>query len=183
VINTSNFFGLKKNNGFTLIEIIVVVLIIGLVSGYVIINVKAFQFERSVESEASRLEQLLRYASSQAVVNSQDLGVYLNSEGYKFFIYGKNSWKELHKNSQLRFHAFYKNLALEIIADDQMAVPENSGNVSSRDVLTPQIIFASSGEINKFEIGLYDESESVGYKVRLSNQGAIEIVPLNSDTL
>ena len=67
-------------NGFSLIELIIVILIIGFFSGMVLINV-GNNFNRELRSEAERLQQIIIAGSDEAVFSSSEIGVIFKYNG------------------------------------------------------------------------------------------------------
>jgi general secretion pathway protein H len=70
--------------GFTLIEILVVALVIGLVSGIIVINLASDE-HAAVEREARRLAGALEHAAALAQWQSETLGVSADGSTYRFW--------------------------------------------------------------------------------------------------
>ena len=60
-----------SQNGFSLIELVIVLLIIGFFSGMVLINVGS-NFNRELRSEAERFQQIIIAGSDEAVFSSPE---------------------------------------------------------------------------------------------------------------
>jgi general secretion pathway protein H len=71
-------------SGFTLIEMLVVVLIIGLASGIVIVNLGGDD-RRTTEREATRLAGALEHAAALAQWRSETIGVSAEANVYRFW--------------------------------------------------------------------------------------------------
>ena len=78
---------MKKSHGFTLIEVLLVVLLIGIVSGIVLLAASPNDSSRLVASETERLAQALSLAIDEAVSENQQLGLMLDEKGYRFFVF------------------------------------------------------------------------------------------------
>ena len=70
--------------GFTLLEILVVMIIIALMSGAAMVAIGASK-NRALEEEAKRLTALLRMGSEEAVLRSTDYAMALARDGYQFY--------------------------------------------------------------------------------------------------
>ena len=67
--------------GFTLIEILVVMVIIALMLSMAVISV-GDNFQRKMQTEAERLQTLLIAAADEAIYNGNELGIYFSEQGY-----------------------------------------------------------------------------------------------------
>jgi len=69
------------SGGFTLLELLVVLVIIGMFSGMLVVSI-GDSLERKLLSEAERLQAVVIAASDEAVYSGNEYGVYLTKEGY-----------------------------------------------------------------------------------------------------
>jgi len=85
------------SKGFTLIEILVVVIIISISIGMVVVNISGNSEEDIVKEEITRLQQLLRFAHEQAVIRAEEYGVMFYTTGYQFLRYTEDDeeWSEV----------------------------------------------------------------------------------------
>ncbi|MFN7834635.1 MAG: prepilin-type N-terminal cleavage/methylation domain-containing protein [Burkholderiaceae bacterium] len=76
--------GPLKQRGFTLLELLIVLVVIGI--GTAMVAVKAFPSDQQLlRREAERLAQLLSIAQEQAALRSQTLAWQPNTRGFAFF--------------------------------------------------------------------------------------------------
>jgi general secretion pathway protein H len=68
---------MKKSQGFTLIEVLLVVLLIGIVSGIVLLAASPNDSSRLIASETNRLAEAISLAADEAVSENQQLGLML----------------------------------------------------------------------------------------------------------
>ena len=73
--------------GFTLIEILFVVLIIGVISGGVLLSFTVTGRDRELEKESDRLLALFTYVREQAELQTREYGVLFQDDGYEFLTY------------------------------------------------------------------------------------------------
>lgn len=74
---------LSARGGFTLIEMLVVVVVVGIVAGGVAMSFSGGE-ARNVRREADQLATLIRSAREQAVLENRTLVIAFNRSGYKF---------------------------------------------------------------------------------------------------
>ena len=79
-------------SGFTLVEVLIVVVVIAIASGLVIVNLGGDD-RRSAEREAGRLAGALVHAAALAQWKGETLGVSADGTGYRFWRRGvDNRW-------------------------------------------------------------------------------------------
>lgn len=158
--------------GFSLLEILVVVAIIGIFVGVTVLSTDLVGFERRLEQEANRLASLISFASDEALLQTQDFGILVCDDSYHFFIYDYDSadWiPYLARPFEARF--FDSDMLVALSIDDRQveletaadAFPSTSTGVLADEELDempdPQIVILSSGEITPFQVEFMRESE------------------------
>src|SRR5580704_17498780 len=73
--------------GFTLIEILVVVVIIGVLSAGLLLSVSLTGRDRDLEKESDRLVALLNYAREQSELQTREYGLIFQDDNYEFVSY------------------------------------------------------------------------------------------------
>lgn len=77
----------KKVSGFTLLELLVVIFIIGMLMTFAVLSVGGSS-DKAVEKEAKRLTALIRLANEEAIMNARDLALLLGKYQYQFMQLG-----------------------------------------------------------------------------------------------
>ncbi|MDM8569906.1 type II secretion system minor pseudopilin GspH [Thiotrichales bacterium HSG1] len=73
-----------NNNGFTLIEIMVVIVIIGIILGFATLSIGDGNLSQKLKQETQRLAYLLELASQESIIQSKEIGVHFDTDGYRF---------------------------------------------------------------------------------------------------
>jgi general secretion pathway protein H len=141
---------MKKTQGFTLIEVLLVVLLIGIVSGIVLLAATPNDSSRLIASEADRLAEAISLAADEAVSENQQLGLMIDERGYRFLDFDEQSKQWLaSSNPVFAPYELPPNLSLHVLKDDSsktlMDNPQDKKN-SDPDKLSPQVVLLSSGE-------------------------------------
>jgi len=141
-------------HGFTLLEVLVVLVIIGIVAGFVVMSIGSGTTDDRLRTEAQRVVQLMSLASQTAVINSRQLGFIAGANGYHFVQLRDNRWQPFPDDRPLRPRAVPAPLYLQLSAND-MKLPPSGGAPSdnnSKHSDTPEVLFLSSGENTPFTL-------------------------------
>lgn len=131
--------------GFTLVEILVVMLIISITFGMAMLAVGDFGKERKIRSAAEGFAQFLQLVHERALLESSTLQVQLNTQGYSSQRMDvQNRWHPL-KNSYYHHHNLPNNTRISIVygsqKPDQLIL-----TIGSSGDMTPFKIHFGSGE-------------------------------------
>lgn len=96
-----------RSGGFTLLELLVVLVIAGLTLGLVSFNVMPGG-RQALQYEAQRIALLLQLARDEAIVRNRLIAFEADSERYRFLVLEENSWQPLSRDDMLREREFKK---------------------------------------------------------------------------
>lgn len=144
--------GLARRGGFTLLEMMVVLVIIGTLLGLAVLSVPARDADHAVAEEARRLERLLHLARDEAMVRGSLLGLRLGPEGYAFLERRGDAWSPLADDPLLRAREVAPELRLSLEVAGRGALPEAGDGPGDRDREAPQVVIAPSGELTEFTL-------------------------------
>ena len=162
----------SPQSGFTLIEILVVMVLLGLLSGVAVFTLGSGKQQRELSNEAQRLHALLRMASEEAILSNTEIGVAINEEGYEFLEYDDKefTWSNT-KITSLKPHSFPEWVSVEFNRDgDKIKLLGKDEDDSKR----PDMMLLSSGEVTPFTMTLQVNNVSDG-QFRISSDGLEEI--------
>jgi general secretion pathway protein H len=121
--------------GFTLLEILVVVLIIGIMTGAVLLTINFTGKDTALATEGQRLLSLMDYAQEQAELQTRDYGILFSQRGYVFVVYDvrQGAWRPVYEDDALRARTLPIGLDFNLVVDarpivlqDSLAVPPAS---------------------------------------------------------
>lgn len=167
----------RRQGGFTLLELLVVIFIIGLMAGYVVLSMDVGGRERSLDQESRRLHGLLRLASQEAVLQGREVGVLIYLDRYVFVVSGHKTWEPLDDGAMLQPHQLPYGWQLELIQDGQVIPPLTARLQQGEKGVPPlpQLIFYSSGEGSAFQLRIYADGKAGSYVIVGDESGMLEI--------
>jgi general secretion pathway protein H len=137
-------------NGFTLIEILVVLVIIGLMAALAVFTMGGSSQQRELEVEVQDLYLRMQVVSEQAVLNNLEAGLVIDTDNYQFVVFDDETqaWKASPERL-FQAHALPPWLSVDAtVASDAPRL------TSDNKTLRPSVVFFSSGENTAFEIEL-----------------------------
>lgn len=99
---------LRLSRGFTLLELLVVMVIVGITLGAVSFN--AMPNERQVlQNDAQRIALLLQLARDEAIVRNRPIAFEAEADRYRFLLFEENKWQALQQDELLREREFKRS--------------------------------------------------------------------------
>ncbi|GAC17921.1 type II secretion system minor pseudopilin GspH [Paraglaciecola arctica] len=171
-----------KHAGFTLIEVMVVLLIMGLATGTVMLSYSGESGQDLLKKQTQRLQVVFNMASDYAVLNQKQLGLRVedkNRSYYFMYLDEEQEWQKLELDKTFAEHQLPKSFNLELsltdlpwetedslfsseVFDEGLSVSDDGveiGKEEDKKLDPPQIFIFSSGEITPFSITLAYEPE------------------------
>lgn len=157
---------LRKANGFTLIEILVVVIIIATITGIALLSINLIGDDRELATERKRLATLIELAQDEAMMQGREFGLELMTSTYRFVEFDPftTRWSEVVGDEMFRTRQMPQDVELELYVEDKRIVLENEPqSIEESDenepsltakTYAPHIFLFSSGESTAFEIRL-----------------------------
>ncbi len=104
-----------SSSGFTLVELLVVMVIIGITLGLATLNAIPSP-RQDLENEARRIALLLQLARDEAIVRNRLVAFEANGERYRFMVRGETGWEPVTRDDLLRERSF-KNPPLRLVLE------------------------------------------------------------------
>lgn len=163
------------SRGFTLIEILVVIIIIGVVLTFATLSLSPSGSSDRLDTESQRLLALSQTAADDAILYGQTIGLQLKSDGYQFIVLGPTGWQPINDpESPLRPRRLDDDIHI-----DPVALPKNDnedGLPSSGDITLPASVTASANKDSNQQ-GNEDEQTAPRPDALFLSSG--ELVPFN----
>ena len=163
--------------GFTLIEIMVVVVIIGVVAALMVLSFTVTGRDRQLEKESDRLFALFTYAREQAELQTREYGVLFQDDGYEFLTYDvrRALWRSVPDDEALVARRLPDGLGVKLTVEARPVVLTRPKDARDK---TPQVMIFSNGDLTSFAATLEREGGLRSVTVTQDDQGQVIEQPM-----
>jgi general secretion pathway protein H len=150
-----------RSKGFTLVEILVVMLIIAAVISLTVLSVNSTGRDSQLDEESRRIEGLVGLLHERALLEGRDFGLRIEPAAYEFVFYDsrRNRWLMMDQEREFRHRELPKGISFQLQLDSQTVVIKPvDRNLSGGDPPGPQVAIAASGEGTPFRLILLREA-------------------------
>jgi len=167
----------RAAGGFTLIEILVVVAIIGLLAAGMLLSVTLTGRDRELERESDRLLALFTYTREQAELQTREYGILFQDDGYEFLAYDvqHNAWRSVTEDDALGPRKLPDGLDFKLIVDGRPVVLTRPKDAKDK---TPQVMIFSNGDLTSFTATLEREGGVRSVTLTEDDKGQVIQQPL-----
>lgn len=164
--------------GFTLLEVLVVILIIGIVTSFAVLSLGGDRRGEELERETQQFTELLRLAAEQTVLRGEEWGVQIGAEDYRFLVYTEKGWVEQVEDPLFRPRTLGVDTELEIELEGRDIVlnaADDDDDKKQTDVLKPTLFILSSGEISQFVAHFSAPETEQRFEVKADALGVLSV--------
>lgn len=159
-----------KKSGFTLIEVLLVIVVIGLMVAAVQFNFNANKPETQLEQESMRFAGVFNLASEYGLLNNIELGLFVEKNTYQFVGYDGVKWSPIPEHNHFSLYELPETIAITLAFDDlpieepilinrELFTPDEEtlqeieeGLAEDETPLIPQVYILSGGDITPFQL-------------------------------
>ncbi|MBC7983969.1 MAG: type II secretion system minor pseudopilin GspH [Candidatus Obscuribacterales bacterium] len=156
--------------GFTLMELLVVLVIIGVVISVASVSVRVLGSDSEIEEQVRRLAVVMTQAKEEAELQGREVGVFLDRSGYEFFLFDarQQTWLPVSDDDLFAARQLPEGLNVRLWMEGREVILKAHGertataSVEGKEQAStttaasagpsPQITLLSSGEVNSFEV-------------------------------
>lgn len=172
-------------SGFTLIEVLVVVMIIGIISAVVVLGMGNLGDDRELRNEAQRMTSLIEMASDEAMLQGRDFGLEIMLSGYRFVEYDPltGRWSEIIGDDLMRPRRLGQDSEFDLFLEDKRVIldidaantdaDDDDGN--QREEYLPHVLVLSSGDISPFVLDIIRTTDESSIRLSASATGELKV--------
>lgn len=166
----------KKQTGFTLLEVLVALVLIGIILSYAVFTLGDGGEDRRIKEEAHRFFHLIKLAQEEAILNAREWLLEIDDQGYQFsIITDEGSQPSTDPVFRPRIFADYIRPVIQF-EQEQLALTTKEEDQDSSAV---KIYILSSGELTPFQIR-FPASDRL-FEIKASMQGEIAMQNIDKD--
>ncbi|HMI73577.1 MAG TPA: type II secretion system minor pseudopilin GspH [Steroidobacteraceae bacterium] len=146
-----------RSKGFTLVEILVVIVIMAVVISITVLSVSSTGRDSQLDEESRRIEGLIGLLHERALLEGRDFGLRIEPAAYEFVVYDprRDRWMMLDQEREFRHRDLPKGITFQLQLDSHTVVIKPiDRNLASGDQPNPQLAIAASGEGTPFRLTL-----------------------------
>jgi general secretion pathway protein H len=173
-----------RSKGFTLVEILVVVVIMAVVIGFAVLAIGTSGRDTQLDEETRRIEGLMGLLHERALLEGRDFGVLIEPAAYEFVVYEprRDRWLPLDQEREFRHRELPKGVTFQLQLDSQVVVLKAIDRSLSSDAPPPgpQVAIAASGEGTPFRLTLMRDGTQA--KASVNGDALGKLSHVSSDT-
>ena len=190
------------SGGFTLVEILVVVVIIGVITIGALLSMSFIGPDRELHTEGDRIADLMNYAQDQGELQTRELGLYCTDHSYQFLAFDarRNLWVPIDDDDALRERTLPDSIKLQLVvegrevvlaslADEQKkssapsSAPSSSPSSAPSSAPSYASISASSSAPTTLQphVMIFSNGDLTSFKLTLGRDGTDQTVTLLPD--
>jgi len=170
--------------GFTLLELLVVIVLLGLLTSFMMLSINISGLESELDEEANKIYALIRLAKEEAIIQAKEIALAIDKQSYVFM-----ELKKIVKNNKEKYiwepvnNKIFRERKLHPGLEIRMETKEEYvfQYKDKRRKLTPTI-FSSTGEQSEFILNAYiKDNKNNYYKIDGKINGDIAIEKITND--
>jgi general secretion pathway protein H len=177
----------RRQQGFTLLEILVVIVIIGVMVTMVSLSLGVLGADRETEEETRRFWAVLRQAREEAELQAIDVAIFVGTSDYEFLRFDtrRNEWQPIVEDQLyaqrtlpdgLRFRLWLENREIVL----KPGLPDRSKKDESQK-FPPQLTVLSSGDVVPFELHIERDSAPALWRLTALADGDLRVEQRRND--
>ncbi|TVP14528.1 type II secretion system minor pseudopilin GspH [Shewanella sp. KCT] len=158
--------------GFTLLEVLLVVLLMGLAAAAVTYTTSGADQHKALERTARQFMAATELVLDETILSGHFIGIVIDKQRYEFVVYDEGKWKPLQQDRLLAAKEMEPGVEMELVLDGLPLTQEDEEDESwfdepliepseeeKKKFPEPQVLLFPSGEMSVFELTFVGKDE------------------------
>lgn len=187
---------MPKRTGFTLLEVLLVIVLIGILASVVVLNFAGDTAEEQVDKEAVRFQQVFQFIAESAQLRQQEWGLVVTESSYAFVYFNDNTWQWVQEPVAARAYTLPDGLSLQLELDGLPGAEQNllsqldwqqdeettfAATKTEEKPPLPQVFILSSGEISPFRLNFNATADLKAVQMQVGTDFSIPLTRYTAD--
>ena len=167
----------RADQGFTLLEVMVVMLIVGIMATMVTLSMGNRSIDDRLQTEAERMEQLILLAQDESALKGIPLGLRFTASGYQFLALDEKSHWVDYSQGALGDRVISQPFYVELHIEGRQVPPAEdakAGDSDAQSKVLPQILLLPGGECTAFAIDVLAPGDRAYYHIEADALGKLQ---------
>lgn len=172
----------RAARGFTLMEILVVIVVIGVIVSAATLSINVLGRDREAEEEMRRLWAVLVQAREESELQGIDTGLFISEQGYEFLRFEprENRWVPIQYDTLFAPRELPEELRFRMWVESRAIVLRPGSRVDREDLdedkkWPPQVLVLSSGDILPFELRVERDAQEALWRLESRPDGDLRL--------
>jgi general secretion pathway protein H len=164
----------KSARGFTLIEILVVLVIIAVMTGAALYRITVTGVDRGLDIEGDRLCDVVQAANQQSGLEGRDLGIRFIPDGYEVLAFSgfSNKWAAVTDDRTYERHSLPAGVHLAVELEGKAAVLKMP---TEEEPASPQVIISAAGDASSYRVTFTREGTDHEFVIEGQTDGTLKV--------
>jgi general secretion pathway protein H len=160
-----------------LLEVLVVIVIIGIISGMAVLSTRVLGGDHEMDQEAQRLQAVLAQAREESMLDGRDVGLRVDRSGYDFLRYNGrlDAWEPVVGDALFRERQLPDGLNAGLRLESRDVELKTRAAPTEDAPPLPQVIVQASGDLVPFELLLSRDGTAEIRRIAATTDGKIEV--------
>jgi len=167
----------RRDAGFTLVEILVVVVIMAVLTTVAVLSIGLLGSDRGLEAEGDRYADVVAAASEQAGLEGRDFGIWIGPDRYEVraYVARHQRWETLPDDRLYETHELPAGVVPHLELEGKVVLLGRDKPDTPETPRTPQVLLFASGDSSAYRLDLVRDGTNATLSVEGHADGTLSV--------
>ena len=167
----------KSQRGFTLLELLVTLVIVGILITFVAVSFTTNSYKHEIRAEANRLAQRIELARRVATTHNETWGLSISTSGYRFLKFDPSNEEWIESEERL-FQSYDLPMHISLEFDGNLDIPALIDKYNEHE---PEMVIVPGGEMTPFVLNCQHEHSDQTRVLESDGLNDVEVFEMNDE--